>query len=70
MKQLTIISFLVAALVFAFVFYIQYRLLSAQLEKDPLSTSFPPSSAWLIALPWALGVFVVILIIGWLVARK
>jgi hypothetical protein len=67
------LSFGVATIAFIVVFIINYRsLLSDQPRSDALPpnfTSYPPSAAWLIALPWAIGIFIVAFVIIWFLRK-
>jgi len=74
MKINLLISFVVSLVVFIVVYAIEYfKLLRVQPSNVKMlenSTSFPPSSAWVIALPWGIITFVVVLLILLLVFKK
>jgi hypothetical protein len=73
MKKTLLISALTAIVVFVVVYRIKYQdIFKHTLQgggKEPI-TSFPPSSAWIIALPYALGGFVIVFLICWLIFKK
>jgi hypothetical protein len=74
MKLTLLISALAAVVVFVLTYWYNYQsLLSKQPKNGVLPTdftSFPPSSAWIIALPWAIAAFVVIFIIVYFVRKS
>lgn len=74
MKLALLVSILSAVIVFVLTYWHNYQsLLSKQPKNGVLPadfTSFPPSSAWVIALPWAIATFVVIFIIVYFVRKS
>jgi len=69
-----IISLVCAVVVFAIKYFVDYnRLVSEQPQNGVLPnnfTSFPPTSAWMSALPWAVIVFVAVFLGLWIFLKK
>jgi len=75
MMKVIFISIVPAVIVFLVKFYIDYnRILFLGTPVNGVLpenfTSFPPSGAWITALPWAISVFALVFIVGWLFFRK
>ena len=63
MQKSMLASLIVAVLVFIIKYTWDYRVISERIKIDPIN-SFPPSAAWITALPWAVGTFIFILLLN------
>lgn len=63
------VSVMAAMIVFVIKFAADYNnILVEQVSDRP--TSFPPSAAWMTALPWAILTFALVFIVCWLFFKK
>ncbi len=73
MKKILLISFISSAIVLAVSYFINYRALLSMQPKNGVFpknfTSFPPSAAWMDALPHALAALALVFIICWLIFK-
>jgi hypothetical protein len=69
MQKVILSSVTVSVLVFVVKYIIEYRVITERIKADPLN-SFPPSAAWLVALPYAVITFIIVFAASWLVLKK